>query len=41
MDTQCDFCEKPKYVERINSKGILENFCTDCIENLIKNRRIR
>ena len=32
---KCDFCENPKYVERINSKGILENFCTNCIEKLV------
>jgi hypothetical protein len=31
---KCDFCENPKYVERINSKGILENFCTHCIEKI-------
>jgi len=31
---KCDFCENPKYVERINAKGILENFCTKCIEKV-------
>jgi len=33
---KCDFCENPKYVERINAKGILENFCTHCIEKLVQ-----
>jgi len=33
---KCDFCENPKYVERINSKGVLENFCTHCIEKLVQ-----
>ena len=33
---KCNFCENPKYVERINSKGVLENFCVSCIEKLIK-----
>jgi len=31
---KCDFCENPKYVERINAKGTLENFCTKCIEKV-------
>jgi uncharacterized Fe-S radical SAM superfamily protein PflX len=35
---KCDFCENPKYVERINAKGILENFCTICIEKLVASR---
>jgi len=33
---KCDFCENPKYVERINSKGILESFCTKCIEKVLQ-----
>jgi hypothetical protein len=32
---KCDFCNNPKYVERINSKGVLENFCVNCINNLV------
>lgn len=36
---KCDFCDRPKYVQRINSKGVLENFCVECITNLIN--RIR
>jgi hypothetical protein len=38
---KCDFCKNVKYVERINSKGTLENFCTNCIEKLIATKRIR
>ena len=40
ISMKCDFCENPKYVERINSKGILENFCTNCIEKLVAGNRI-
>lgn len=36
---KCNFCNNEKYVERINSKGILENFCVECINKL--NNRIR
>jgi hypothetical protein len=38
---KCDFCDKPGYVERINAKGTLESFCTNCIEKLIAANRIR
>ena len=33
---KCNFCENLKYVERLNSKGVLENFCVDCIKKLIR-----
>lgn len=33
---KCDFCENPKYVDRLNAKGILENFCTKCIEKVVQ-----
>ncbi len=31
---KCDFCDNPKYVERLNNKGVLENYCVNCIEKL-------
>lgn len=34
MNTKCDFCDNPKYVERLNNKGILESYCVSCIEKL-------
>ena len=36
MDIKCDFCDNPKYVERLNHKGILENYCVACISKLNK-----
>ena len=27
---KCNFCENDKYVERLNSKGILELYCYPC-----------
>jgi hypothetical protein len=33
---KCNFCDNQKYVERLNSKGVLENFCVECIQKLIK-----
>ncbi len=33
-NTKCDFCDNPKYVERLNNKGVLENYCVHCIEKL-------
>jgi predicted nucleic acid-binding Zn finger protein len=32
---KCNFCNNPKYVERINNKGVLENFCVECITSLV------
>jgi len=34
MNTKCNFCDNDKYVERLNSKGVLENYCVNCIEKL-------
>ena len=31
---KCDFCDNAKYVERLNNKGVLENYCVQCIEKL-------
>ena len=36
MNTKCDFCDNEKYVQRLNSKGILENYCVNCIAKLNK-----
>ena len=36
---KCDFCDNEKYVQRLNSKGVLENFCNNCIQKLIKGRK--
>ena len=33
---KCDFCDNDKYVERLNSKGVLENYCVNCIQKLNK-----
>ena len=33
---KCNFCDNDKYIERLNSKGVLESYCTNCIEKLIK-----
>jgi len=33
---KCDFCDNQKYVERLNSKGVLENYCVSCIQKLNK-----
>lgn len=30
---KCDFCENEKYIERLNFKGILENYCIQCFKN--------
>ncbi|MEY4332142.1 MAG: hypothetical protein RLZZ196_880 [Bacteroidota bacterium] len=34
MNDKCDFCDNDKYVERLNNKGVLENYCVNCIEKL-------
>jgi hypothetical protein len=31
---KCNFCDNDKYVERLNNKGVLENYCLQCIEKL-------
>ncbi len=31
MNTKCNFCDNDKYVERLNSKGVLENYCVNCM----------
>lgn len=36
---KCNFCDNQKYVERLNSKGVLENFCVECIQKLIKGEK--
>jgi len=36
MNIKCNFCDNAKYVERLNSKGILENYCVNCIQKLNK-----
>ena len=36
MTIKCKFCDNPKYVERLSSKGVLENYCVECINNLKK-----
>ena len=33
---KCDFCDNDKYIQRLNSKGILENYCVNCINKLNK-----
>ncbi len=35
---KCDFCENQKYVERLNSKGVLESFCNDCIQKFFRKK---
>jgi hypothetical protein len=35
-NTKCNFCDNDKYVERLNSKGVLENYCVNCIQKLNK-----
>ena len=37
---KCNFCDNVKYVERLNSKGVLENYCVNCINKLNKKDRI-
>ena len=27
----CDFCSNYGYTSKLNSKGVLENYCVDCI----------
>jgi hypothetical protein len=29
---KCKFCKEKKYIERLNSKGVLEAYCTRCME---------
>ena len=36
MNSKCNFCDKEKYVQRLNSKGVLENYCVNCISKLNK-----
>jgi len=31
---KCNFCDNPKYVERLNNKGVLEKYCVSCNEKL-------
>lgn len=31
MDT-CNFCNKPKYVQFLNNKGLMINYCIKCWE---------
>jgi hypothetical protein len=38
MNIKCNFCDNDKYVERLNSKGVLENYCVNCIQKLNKKR---
>ncbi len=33
MNTKCNFCEKEKYVEFLNNKGVLVNYCITCWTN--------
>ena len=33
---KCNFCSNDKYVQRLNSKGVLENYCVSCIDDLKK-----
>lgn len=33
-ESKCNFCDNPKYVERLNNKGVLENYCVNCIDKL-------
>jgi hypothetical protein len=35
---KCDFCDNQKYIERLNSKGVLENYCVQCISKLRNNK---
>jgi hypothetical protein len=34
---KCDFCDNEKYVERLNNKGVLENYCVNCINKIRSN----
>ena len=36
-EIKCDFCDRPKYVERLNNKGVLENYCVNCISKIRSN----
>jgi hypothetical protein len=36
-EIKCDFCDRPKYVQRLNNKGVLENYCSVCIKNISRN----
>jgi hypothetical protein len=38
MNIKCNFCDNDKYVERLNSKGVLENYCLQCIDKLRNNK---
>jgi len=35
---KCNFCDNPKYVDRLNNKGVLENYCVECISKLNSNK---
>ncbi len=35
---KCDFCDNEKYVERLNNKGVLENYCVNCINKIRSNK---
>ncbi len=34
INMKCNFCDNYKYIERLNNKGVLENYCVDCINKL-------
>jgi hypothetical protein len=35
---KCKFCEKEKYIQRLNFKGVLEAHRTECIAIVKENR---
>ena len=35
---KCNFCDNKKYVDRLNNKGVLENYCVECISKLNSNK---
>jgi hypothetical protein len=37
-NNKCNFCDNNKYVDRLNNKGVLENYCVECISNLNRNK---
>ena len=32
MNDKCDWCDSPRYIQKLNSKGILLNYCYKCLE---------
>ena len=35
VQEQCDFCDNAKYVQRMNTKGVMESFCVECLSKII------